>query len=127
MHSIDVRCEVEADPADNIRFSWTYNNTRNVSPVSATLTLTHSVQLVFYTQLVLTSIDFLGFFVFDFSFTREKLIFGLGFEFADNFKWFSQYNDISCAIRFGIDAGMLGKQCCWSTGHAMLNSHYTGK
>lgn len=33
MHSIDVRCEVDADPAENIRFSWTYNNTRNVSPV----------------------------------------------------------------------------------------------
>lgn len=33
MHSIDVRCEVDADPADQIRFSWTYNNTRNVSPV----------------------------------------------------------------------------------------------
>lgn len=33
MHSIDVRCEVEADPAEPIRFSWTYNNTRNVSPV----------------------------------------------------------------------------------------------
>lgn len=34
MHSIDVRCEVDADPAEPIRFSWTYNNTRNVSPVS---------------------------------------------------------------------------------------------
>lgn len=33
MHSIDVSCEVEADPADGVRFSWTYNNTRNVSPV----------------------------------------------------------------------------------------------
>lgn len=33
MHSIDVRCEVDADPAEHIRFSWTYNNTRNVSPV----------------------------------------------------------------------------------------------
>lgn len=28
-----VRCEVEADPPDGVRFSWTYNNTRNVSPV----------------------------------------------------------------------------------------------
>lgn len=37
MHSIDVSCEVEADPADGIRFSWTYNNTRNVSPVSGFL------------------------------------------------------------------------------------------
>lgn len=34
MHSIDVRCEVDADPAEHVRFSWTYNNTRNVSPVS---------------------------------------------------------------------------------------------
>lgn len=34
MHSIPVRCEVEADPPETIRFSWTYNNTRNVSPVS---------------------------------------------------------------------------------------------
>lgn len=34
MHSIDVRCEVDADPADHVKFSWTYNNTRNVSPVS---------------------------------------------------------------------------------------------
>lgn len=34
MHAIDVRCEVEADPIEPIRFSWTYNNTRNVSPVS---------------------------------------------------------------------------------------------
>ncbi|KAG4079950.1 hypothetical protein HA402_006262 [Bradysia odoriphaga] len=33
MHSIPVRCEVEADPPETIRFSWTYNNTRNVSPV----------------------------------------------------------------------------------------------
>lgn len=33
MHSIDVSCEVEADPAEGVRFSWTYNNTRNVSPV----------------------------------------------------------------------------------------------
>lgn len=34
MHSINVKCEVEADPRESIRFSWTYNNTRNVSPVS---------------------------------------------------------------------------------------------
>ncbi|GAB0094140.1 Immunoglobulin-like domain [Sergentomyia squamirostris] len=33
MHTISVRCEVDADPADTVRFSWTYNNTRNVSPV----------------------------------------------------------------------------------------------
>ncbi|XP_038106447.1 hemicentin-2 isoform X3 [Culex quinquefasciatus] len=33
MHSMHVRCEVEADPPDGVRFSWTYNNTRNVSPV----------------------------------------------------------------------------------------------
>ncbi|XP_055585522.1 uncharacterized protein LOC129738363 [Uranotaenia lowii] len=33
MHSLHVKCEVEADPPDGIRFSWTYNNTRNVSPV----------------------------------------------------------------------------------------------
>jgi hypothetical protein len=34
MHSVQVKCEVEADPSDSVRFSWTYNNTRNVSPVS---------------------------------------------------------------------------------------------
>ncbi|SPP80624.1 uncharacterized protein LOC117582815 isoform X4 [Drosophila guanche] len=33
MHSIQVKCEVDADPPDSVRFSWTYNNTRNVSPV----------------------------------------------------------------------------------------------
>uniref|UniRef100_A0A182MVH6 Ig-like domain-containing protein n=1 Tax=Anopheles culicifacies TaxID=139723 RepID=A0A182MVH6_9DIPT len=33
MHSLHVKCEVEADPPDGVRFSWTYNNTRNVSPV----------------------------------------------------------------------------------------------
>ncbi|XP_049532118.1 hemicentin-2 isoform X2 [Anopheles darlingi] len=33
MHSLLVKCEVEADPPDGVRFSWTYNNTRNVSPV----------------------------------------------------------------------------------------------
>ncbi|CAD7085072.1 unnamed protein product [Hermetia illucens] len=31
--TISVRCEVDADPPDSVRFSWTYNNTRNVSPV----------------------------------------------------------------------------------------------
>lgn len=34
MHSVQVKCEVEADPADHVKFAWTYNNTRNVSPVS---------------------------------------------------------------------------------------------
>lgn len=34
MHSMQVKCEVEADPADSVKFHWTYNNTRNVSPVS---------------------------------------------------------------------------------------------
>jgi len=34
LHSILVKCEVDADPPDSVRFSWTYNNTRNVSPVS---------------------------------------------------------------------------------------------
>lgn len=34
MHSMQVKCEVEADPADHVKFAWTYNNTRNVSPVS---------------------------------------------------------------------------------------------
>lgn len=34
MHSIPVKCEVDADPPDSVKFSWTYNNTRNVSPVS---------------------------------------------------------------------------------------------
>lgn len=34
MHSIQVKCEVDADPPESVRFSWTYNNTRNVSPVS---------------------------------------------------------------------------------------------
>lgn len=33
MLSISVKCEVEADPPESVRFSWTYNNTRNVSPV----------------------------------------------------------------------------------------------
>ncbi|XP_055679203.1 hemicentin-1 isoform X3 [Lutzomyia longipalpis] len=33
LHTISVKCEVDADPADSVRFSWTYNNTRNVSPV----------------------------------------------------------------------------------------------
>ncbi|CRL07814.1 CLUMA_CG020768, isoform A, partial [Clunio marinus] len=33
MHSMQVKCEVEADPADSVKFHWTYNNTRNVSPV----------------------------------------------------------------------------------------------
>ncbi|XP_065372500.1 uncharacterized protein side isoform X2 [Calliphora vicina] len=33
MHSIPVKCEVDADPPDSVKFSWTYNNTRNVSPV----------------------------------------------------------------------------------------------
>lgn len=33
MHSLNVKCEVDADPPESIRFSWTYNNTRNVSPV----------------------------------------------------------------------------------------------
>ncbi|XP_030369687.1 nephrin [Scaptodrosophila lebanonensis] len=33
MHSIQVKCEVDADPPDSVKFSWTYNNTRNVSPV----------------------------------------------------------------------------------------------
>lgn len=34
MHSMHVKCEVEADPAEVVKFHWTYNNTRNVSPVS---------------------------------------------------------------------------------------------
>ncbi|KRK04311.1 uncharacterized protein Dyak_GE10563, isoform C [Drosophila yakuba] len=34
LHSILVKCEVDADPPDSVRFSWTYNNTRNVSPLS---------------------------------------------------------------------------------------------
>lgn len=33
LNSIPVKCEIEADPSDSIKFSWTYNNTRNVSPV----------------------------------------------------------------------------------------------
>lgn len=37
MHTLTVKCEVEADPPDSVRFSWTYNNTRNVSPVSVYL------------------------------------------------------------------------------------------
>jgi hypothetical protein len=39
MHSMQVKCEVEADPADSVKFHWTYNNTRNVSPVSTEATL----------------------------------------------------------------------------------------
>jgi len=38
MHSMQVKCEVEADPADHVKFAWTYNNTRNVSPVSIIVT-----------------------------------------------------------------------------------------
>lgn len=37
MHSMHVKCEVEADPAEVVKFHWTYNNTRNVSPVSLLL------------------------------------------------------------------------------------------
>ncbi|XP_037943926.1 hemicentin-1 [Teleopsis dalmanni] len=33
LHSIQAKCEVDADPPDSVKFSWTYNNTRNVSPV----------------------------------------------------------------------------------------------
>ncbi|KAI8044329.1 hypothetical protein M5D96_000483, partial [Drosophila gunungcola] len=33
LQSILAKCEVDADPPDSVRFSWTYNNTRNVSPV----------------------------------------------------------------------------------------------
>ncbi|XP_062557837.1 hemicentin-1 isoform X2 [Armigeres subalbatus] len=33
MQSQVVKCEVDADPPDGVRFSWTYNSTRNVSPV----------------------------------------------------------------------------------------------
>lgn len=29
----DARCEVVADPPEFVHFRWTYNNTRNVSPV----------------------------------------------------------------------------------------------
>lgn len=39
MQSLAVKCEVDADPADHVKFAWTYNNTRNVSPVSTCLTL----------------------------------------------------------------------------------------
>jgi hypothetical protein len=39
MHSMQVKCEVEADPADHVKFAWTYNNTRNVSPVSIIVTV----------------------------------------------------------------------------------------
>lgn len=34
MQSLAVKCEVDADPSDHVKFAWTYNNTRNVSPVS---------------------------------------------------------------------------------------------
>ncbi|KAL5283451.1 hypothetical protein ACFFRR_005995 [Megaselia abdita] len=33
MLSMSVKCEVDADPPESVKFSWTYNNTRNVSPV----------------------------------------------------------------------------------------------
>lgn len=42
LHSILVKCEVDADPPDSVRFSWTYNNTRNVSPVSQLTNTTFS-------------------------------------------------------------------------------------
>uniref|UniRef100_A0A1B0DC01 Uncharacterized protein n=1 Tax=Phlebotomus papatasi TaxID=29031 RepID=A0A1B0DC01_PHLPP len=41
LHTISVKCEVDADPADSVRFSWTYNNTRNVSPVSTIYRVMH--------------------------------------------------------------------------------------
>ncbi|XP_055373639.1 B-cell receptor CD22 [Condylostylus longicornis] len=38
-----VKCEVDADPADSVKFSWTYNNTRNVSPVLNSRTQSHGL------------------------------------------------------------------------------------
>lgn len=43
MHSINVKCEVEADPPESIKFSWTYNNTRNVSPVANSRFASHGL------------------------------------------------------------------------------------
>ena len=43
MHSLTVKCEVEADPPDSVRFSWTYNNTRNVSPVVSSRVTSHGL------------------------------------------------------------------------------------
>ncbi|GFG35231.1 hypothetical protein Cfor_07296, partial [Coptotermes formosanus] len=31
--TLDVKCEVTADPRDGVKFSWTYNKSRDVSPV----------------------------------------------------------------------------------------------
>ncbi|KAL7023357.1 hypothetical protein ACKWTF_012568 [Chironomus riparius] len=43
MHSMQVKCEVEADPADHVKFAWTYNNTRNVSPVPSSRINSHGL------------------------------------------------------------------------------------
>lgn len=43
LNSIPVKCEIEADPSDSIKFSWTYNNTRNVSPVCFLLNGIHFI------------------------------------------------------------------------------------
>jgi hypothetical protein len=31
--TLDVKCEVTADPRDDVKFSWTYNKSRDVLPV----------------------------------------------------------------------------------------------
>lgn len=59
MHSIDVRCEVDADPAENIRFSWTYNNTRNVSPVCEIVSFFH----FYHTSVVFQHFSWFFFFI----------------------------------------------------------------
>lgn len=31
--TLDVKCEVTADPRDDVKFSWTYNKSRDVLPI----------------------------------------------------------------------------------------------
>lgn len=45
MHSVQIKCEVEADPSDLIKFHWTYNNTRNVSPVGLMMNFVQLIEI----------------------------------------------------------------------------------
>lgn len=51
MQSLAVKCEVDADPSDHVKFAWTYNNTRNVSPVSEKKNFFYGVNGDFLTNL----------------------------------------------------------------------------
>lgn len=138
MHSIDVRCEVEADPAEQIRFSWTYNNTRNVSPVSVlrlcvflllsdvclphigqNFPLTFQIENVFFSHFV--SFRFLA---LCFVCCSPDYIYA-GSKFTNHIEWFGEHNDISGTIRLGTDARVLGKQCCRPSRNTMSHSHHS--